>query len=347
MLPVSIAHATGKYEYPLWFGTFLLLVSQFMSLAIFVMAVMPNSATATTCEKSLAERVAHRSKARRVRDFPREFWLLVGIHVVMNNAHNIFNGISTDFILNRDSLAVETAAWLSSIESVGPIFFCSWVSWHVNRYGGRMYWMLFASVCSVLGFALLLCPGIPTAFCMVMLSFNTIILPTLLRSSIPMLLHPDMYGLGFGLYAALTGLGGNVNILVGWLKDVSGSYRSSVLLLMVMAILGVAMCLWTHCIDASRSGCLNLDREQLKVYEEQATGLLPHIGSEEMGVPCHLSTHQCPESSGHLNEPPCSEPPCSPDSFNAMTLSFNAMTLSFNARTASFNTLRPEHFPPS
>ena len=280
VLPVTLADMIGNYQSSLWFGALLLLVSQVMSLAIFIIATGTHE---NAMEKSMAELLTRGLKPRSIWEFPLIFWLLVGIHVIMNNVNNIFNGIATDYILRRDAVSVQTAAFLGSLDSIGPIFLCSWISWRVNRKGKRMYWILFACMCSVIGFVFLLfCPSVPIVVCMILLSCNTIIVPTLLRSAIPMLLHPDMYGLGFGLYAGLTGLGGNINILVGWLKDVSGTYRSSIFVLLAMSILGVMFCVWAQYIDSSRAGCLNLDKEQLRMFEEDtAEDILQADGQAE------------------------------------------------------------------
>lgn len=268
VLPVQLAILFHTYLASLWFGTVLLIMSMGFALALFIMEHSHRKDEAER-SSSMAELLSRGLKPKGIMSFPLQFWLLTGVHVLLNNVHNIFGGISTDYIKGRTGLSVEASAFLSSLDSIGPIFFCSLVSLVVSQTGKRLHWCVFASSCSVAGFLLLLyCPSVPIVVSMLLLSANTIIAPTLLRSSIPMLLHPDTYGLGFGLYAGLTGLGGNLNILVGWLRDVSGTYDSGLYLLLVLSGLAVLLCIFTNHIEATRHGCLNLSKAELKSWED-------------------------------------------------------------------------------
>eukprot|EP00667_Euglena_gracilis_P016891 EG_transcript_17715 len=186
VLPAPLATAFGTYLASLWFGAVLLLFSQCVSLGLFL---MEHSHRPEEVERSssMGELMSRGLKPRNLRSFPAQFWLLTGVHVLLNNVHNIFGGISTDYIKGRAGISVEAAAFLSSLDSVGPIFLCSVVSFVVSHYGGRLHWCTFASACSVLGFALMLfTPSFPLVLCLLLLSANTVIVPTLLRSAIPM-----------------------------------------------------------------------------------------------------------------------------------------------------------------
>ena len=265
-LPVQIAAMSSNYLASLWFGAFLLLLSLGLALVMFV---TEKGTRPEILEKSMAEILSGGLNPRRLGDFPLQFWLLVAIHVLQDNVHNIFAGISTDYIQGRTGMSIQSAALVSSLDSVGPIFLSSLVSWMVSRYGNRLWLIAFSGMASILGFVVLLFfPSIPIVVCMLLLSLNNIISPTLLRSSIPMMLHPDMYGVGFGMYAGMTGLGGNANILIGHLRDVSGTYDSGLGVLLFFSVLTVVLSVYTWHVDRTRHGCLDLNREQLEKYDK-------------------------------------------------------------------------------
>jgi predicted MFS family arabinose efflux permease len=93
---------------------------------------------------------------------------------------------------------------------------------------------------------------------LLILSVAESVLPTILRSSVPRAVIPEVAGLAYGIYAVAESLGKVVgNPLVGYFKDRTGGYTLDEIIFASMSGAAILMCVLISIVDGRRGGTLN------------------------------------------------------------------------------------------
>jgi len=177
-------------------------------------------------------------QVERMKELPLSFWLIGVMHLIFSSLHNLFGGFSTDFIANKTQISVEWAALIASIDSFLPIFLAPVIGFVVDRFGGRIFICIIASLCSIVAFGIFI--GEVSAsngvVAMILLSVVTSTTPTLVKSAVPVVVQRSALGTAFGLYSVFESFGGSVgHVAFGYLRDISESYSDDIGALLLLS----------------------------------------------------------------------------------------------------------------
>uniref|UniRef100_A0A7S3V0U4 Lysosomal dipeptide transporter MFSD1 n=2 Tax=Aplanochytrium stocchinoi TaxID=215587 RepID=A0A7S3V0U4_9STRA len=214
-----------------------------------------------------------KSTVRSIYSLPLMFWLLACLHLLFSNVHNLFSGFSADMIASENGQVTPAfAALLASVDAFFPIFFAPFIGFLVDYVGKRLWFCLFAALCSCVAFSLLLYTYIYahlltytftcayTALSLSILSIVTSSTPTLVKSAVPLVVDSNVLGTAFGVYAIFEAFGGSTgHILLGYLRDYTEGYTSDLCVLFGLSIFTVILCFLVIRIDrSSHKSTLNL-----------------------------------------------------------------------------------------
>lgn len=176
----------------------------------------------------------------RVQLLPLSFWIVGLMHMVFSNLHNLFGGISADFIRAATQMTPVQAGFVASLDSLLPVFLAPLVGIFVDTYGGRLWICMVASITSVMAFAVFTNDSVTpewAVFAMILLSVGTSTTPTLVKSAVPVIVPTESLGTAFGIYSVFESLGGGVgHVLFGYIRDISSSYADDLRALMCLAL---------------------------------------------------------------------------------------------------------------
>lgn len=128
----------------------------------------------------------------------------------------------------------------------------------LDRTPNRMVMAGLACCLMMLGHLLLGLSTLHPLVALLVLSTAESVLPTILRSSVPRAVGPQVAGLAYGLYAIAESLGKVVgNPLVGYFKDRSGGYTLDEVIFASMSGAAALLCLAVSVVDRWRGGTLN------------------------------------------------------------------------------------------
>ncbi|GBG27697.1 Major facilitator superfamily domain-containing protein 1 [Hondaea fermentalgiana] len=179
----------------------------------------------------------------RVRLLPLSYWVLGLMHMVYSNLHNLFGGISADFIRSATEMDTVQAGFIASIDSLLPVFLAPLVGIFVDKYGGRLYICLFASTSAIFAFYIFLSDTVTPEWAilaMILLSVGTSTTPTLVKSAVPIVVSPDSLGTAFGIYSVFESFGGGIgHVVFGYIRDISASYTTDLQALLMLACLSL------------------------------------------------------------------------------------------------------------
>lgn len=124
-----------------------------------------------------------------------------------------------------------------------------------------MYICILAGIITAIAFIML---AAITAYwvpvvCMLLLSLCISFVPTVLRSSVPNLVHPALFGTAYGFYE-ISEAAGNVagNALVGYIRDITGSYTLDLYMFACMGVIASILAVVLTATDKYKGGALNL-----------------------------------------------------------------------------------------
>merc|ERR1712146_381748 len=141
--------------------------------------------------------------------------------------------------------------------------------------GGQLLVSILSSIIVLIAYSFLLFTMVDPIVTILLLSLAESFLPTILLSMVPGTVASNKYGAAFGLVeitASLTGL--FVNIIMGYIKDVTASYFYDLLTLMVLGGIGTLLLLYLQVIDLYYNLGMNmptafeLDSESMIALEE-------------------------------------------------------------------------------
>jgi len=181
------------------------------------------------------------------------FFLLCLVHMVYSNATHLFNYVSAALIRDRFHTEVEHAGWLAGLSNGIAIFLCPIAGWLVDYLGYKMSIQAAAGVLTSAAYLLMLSSSVSPVPSLILLAICVSFTPTILRSSVPNLVLPHVFGVGYGIYEISESLGSVLgNPLVGYVRDTTHGWDADLLLFAGMG--GVATLLTLLLIFIDRWG---------------------------------------------------------------------------------------------
>lgn len=264
---INVGLAFGDWEMTLWFGVFICVFSCVISVAYFFLeasvetdlnshltdltsTVEGNNASQPSCVSGCRDLFG----ARRLSGL---FWLFCFLHFLVSNVEHLFDAISTDFIYEKWDMQWKEAAWLSGLNYALPILLSPVIGYMLDRSKSRMLIATMACITMMLGHFILGFLYWDPAVGMLVLAAAESVLPTILRSSIPLVVPPDVSGVTFGMFAVAENVGKVIgNPILGWMKDFTGDYILDEKLFVGMSFSAVLCCLVINSIDSSNHNLL-------------------------------------------------------------------------------------------
>eukprot|EP00128_Syssomonas_multiformis_P001330 Colp12_sorted_trinity150504_noHs@15428 len=200
----------------------------------------------------------------------------------VSNVYHLFSYVSTDYIQEKWHTKVTKAAWISSLESVFAMVFSPLMGLLSDWVGFRMLIVAGGSALTSLAYMLLCVTDLWPVTPILILSFCKAFMPTILRSSVPLVVLPAVYGAAYGMYEISESVGSLIgNPLVGFFRDHTHSYETDLWVFVGMAFFCIGLALVIHVVDHIFYG---------KVLTKKAANQRPHrVPSED-----HLPTTECP-----------------------------------------------------
>lgn len=153
------------------------------------------------------------------------FWILLVIHLLVSNTEHLFDTVSASFIQNKWHDHTSKAAWLSSLNYSFAIVLSPLTSLLIDKSNWRMIVAMLA--CVIMGSAHLLLglTRLTPAVGLSALSFPQAVMPTIIKSSVPLVVSPSIVGLAFGALCVAENFGKTFGApLIGYVKDQDGNY---------------------------------------------------------------------------------------------------------------------------
>jgi MFS family permease len=114
--------------------------------------------------------------------------------MVYSNCFHLFAYISAAFIADRFSTSLAEAGWLAGLSNGLAIFLCPLAGIAMDYVGYKMWIQVIAGVVTTTAYLLLLASAVSPVPSLVLLAICVSFTPTILKSSVPNLVLPAVYG---------------------------------------------------------------------------------------------------------------------------------------------------------
>lgn len=218
-IAVSIAIAMGSWFNTLWIGVGLCAVGVVAACLFGILEHKYEQWNSAAFVRS------NHPACNSFMKLPLMLWIILAIHLLVSNVEHLFDTISANFIQSKWHDNTSDAALLSSLNYAFALILCPAVGFLIDNSRLRMPLGLFA--CCLLGSAhLLLGLTMVAPFVgLLLLSLPGATMPTILRSSTPLVVSPSVFGLAFGAFGIAESAGKTVGApLIGYIKDQDGNY---------------------------------------------------------------------------------------------------------------------------
>lgn len=276
---VNVGLALGGWQATLWFGVVLCF------LGVLVNWVFCTIERRAELSSSGAFRKHSMPPCRGVWQLPASFWALTCLHLLVSNVEHLFDSVSANFIQDKWHTHTAKAAWLSSLNYAFAIFLSPLVGAALDRTGRRM--LTAALGCAVMAGAHLLLgfTRLAPAVGLLMLSLPEAVMPTILRSSVVLVVRPSLVGLAFGVYEVSESTGKTVGApLIGYFKDRTHNYQADELAFVCASLAASVLCLAISVIDRRKGGSLNAGPQERRSHLERFRRLEEDPDVVEIGV---------------------------------------------------------------
>ncbi|OQR85153.1 Major Facilitator Superfamily (MFS) [Thraustotheca clavata] len=175
--------------------------------------------------KQLAnERLCHSSFRDFASSFPTMFWIVVFLHVAFINVFHLFQNISSSYLYQVYGYSIVNSGYLSSL-SHSLVMFSPFLGLLLDMVGGRLVWVTLSTICGILAFSWLIFTPFTPIVALLLISLCLSTTPAVLMASIPLTIPKERFGVAFGIVEVLDAIGATFgNLLVGYLRDITGSY---------------------------------------------------------------------------------------------------------------------------
>lgn len=207
-----------------------------------------------------------------VQQFSRMFWVIAVLHVMFINVFHLFQNVSSSFLYQRYGYSIVKSGIVSSI-SHSFVVFAPLIGLCIDQFGGRMLLIIVSSMLSILAYALMIFTDVDPVVSMVLISICLSFTPTILIAAVAKSVGRKSFGAAFGIVEITDAIGASVgNIIIGFLRDETGSYDADMWLLLGMAVVTFFLSIvllfedrntgWSLSAPSSRSRALSMDDDE-------------------------------------------------------------------------------------
>lgn len=289
----------GGYVQALWYGAFICLVSVLVGVVVCRYTTLLKRVVKERVEsdepldqelhwlkdyadqkrrkKVLKARLRHVNghtkevSCESVQQFSRMFWTIAVLHVMFINVFHLFQNVSSSFLYQRYGYSIVKSGIVSSI-SHSCVVFAPFIGLFIDQFGGRMLLIIASSLLSILAYALMIFTDMDPVVSMVLISICLSFTPTILIAAVAKSVGRKSFGAAFGIIEITDAIGASVgNIIIGYLRDKTGSYDADMLLLLGMAVVTFFLSIllifedrnsgWTLSAPSTKSRALSMDDE--------------------------------------------------------------------------------------
>eukprot|EP00298_Acanthocystis_sp_HF-20_P017204 c21693_g1_i6.p1 GENE.c21693_g1_i6~~c21693_g1_i6.p1 ORF type:complete len:491 (-),score=176.73 c21693_g1_i6:82-1509(-) len=187
------------------------------------------------------------------RTFPIAFWLMVVICVTFSCAVFPFLDFGTPLIYEKWNLSAVEAGRTTSIVTMTSMILSPLFGWVLDRYGYRPVFLALGSLLLSPAFALMATTQVSPSILCVIIGVGFSLVPSALWASIPLIVQENRIGTAFGLMSALQNFGlCMMPLIVGQLRQTSGSYTSSCVVFATLCAISCITALVLIRVDSSR-----------------------------------------------------------------------------------------------
>lgn len=206
-----------------------------------------------------------------VQQFSRMFWIIALLHVNFINVFHLFQNVSSSYLYQRYGYSIVKAGIVSSV-SHSFVVLAPFIGLMIDQFGGRMFLIIISSVLSILAYVLMIFTEVSPVVSMMLISICLSFTPTILMAAIPNSVSRKSFGTAFGIVEIADAIGATVgNLVVGYLRDDTGSYEADMLMLLGMAVITFILAIflvfddsrngWVLSAPSKRSRALSMDDE--------------------------------------------------------------------------------------
>lgn len=188
-----------------------------------------------------------------VQQFSRMFWIIALLHVNFINVFHLFQNVSSSYLYQRYGYSIVKAGIVSSV-SHSFVVLAPFIGLFIDQFGGRMFLIIVSSMLSILAYVFMVFTNVDPIVSMVLISVCLSFTPTILMAAIPNSVSRKSFGTAFGIVEIADAIGATVgNLVIGYLRDETGSYEADMLMLLGMAVLTFFLAVFLI-VDDSRNG---------------------------------------------------------------------------------------------
>ncbi|OQR94528.1 Major Facilitator Superfamily (MFS) [Thraustotheca clavata] len=204
-----------------------------------------------------------------LRELSPMFWLVVLLHVLFINVFHLFQNISSSYFHQVHGYSIVNAGYVSSLGHLFVIF-APIIGLVVDCIGGRMHLILLSSCLSILAYALLVFTNVSPIISMLLISLCLSVTPTILMATIPLSISKHRFGTAFGIVEVVDAVGAFIgNLVIGYLRDTTGSYTTDMILLFTLACLTLLLSIILAIVDQRNGGHLAMATLQDKGSDDE------------------------------------------------------------------------------
>ncbi|KAF0682611.1 Aste57867_25248 [Aphanomyces stellatus] len=182
-------------------------------------------------------------------EFPLKFWVLVVLHVVFVNVFHLFQNISSAYLYQEHGYSIVESGMMSSTSHL-LVLFSPLVGLLIDCVGGRVVVILLSASLGIVAYGLLLFTSVTPLVSLLLISFCLASTPAVLMACVPLTIPKTRYGLAFGIVQVIDAIGSTAgNLLVGYLRDTTGSYTADMVFFFGLAWLLLFLCILLACLD--------------------------------------------------------------------------------------------------
>jgi len=225
-----VAYFGGKFLAGLWAGVFCCFISL---IAAIVYALVDSR-----CKKKDTGPCSQKSLFFESLSLPQVFFALALFHMLFSTAHQSFDNISANLLTVRFGDNAVKAGLLASIDNAMGLLMAPLMGQILDCFGRRLQFAMGMALLVMIGqlwlaLAVTSNPLLP----LILLGISNSSVPTILRSSVPLVVNPSGWGTAFGIFEAFEAMGTfSGNLAAGMLKDLTSSY---VLVNLTFALFGL------------------------------------------------------------------------------------------------------------
>ncbi|ETW10283.1 hypothetical protein, variant [Aphanomyces invadans] len=204
----------------------------------------------------------HMPSLSSLREFPLMFWVLVIMHVVYANVFHLFLNISSSYLYQVHGYSVIESGIVTSLSHV-LVLFAPVAGLIIDRTGGRVIVVVASAALGVVTYGLLLFTSTSPVVALLLVSICLCATPTVLMACVPLTIPKSRFGLAFGIAEVFDAVGTfSGNLVVGYIRDATGSYTPVIHLFFTLAWILLGMCIVLAVLDSRHGNILSGKKQE-------------------------------------------------------------------------------------